>query len=217
MAAYVKPRYSVNSPVRGEIRPMDAFAGYCIEQELVERAAPVVALLQDRHLSLVTAESCTGGLIAAILSQVPGAADVFHGAFVTYSKALKVVALDVSGSLLSERGGVNEEVALEMARGALRHSPAQLALSITGVLGPEPDEDGFPAGLIYVATASTDSVERVEAYRLSGFEPDQVRREAVEQAFKLLERAIAECPAGPSLAPFGLFGDRVAASERLSG
>ena len=195
---------------------MTDIAGYCVEQALVERAAPIVALLRERRLSVVTAESCTGGLIAAILSHVPGAGAVFHGSFVTYSKALKASALEVDAGVLLERGSVNEEVALAMARGALAHSPAQLALSITGVLGPEPDEDGNPAGLIYAAIASIDSVARVEAYRLSGFEPDQVRREAVEQALKLLERTIAECSPGRSLASHHAPTDR-GISERVPG
>ena len=145
-----------------------------------------------------------------------GAGAVFHGSFVTYSKALKASALDVDEGVLLERGSVNEEVALAMARGARSHSPAQLALSITGVLGPEPDEDGNPAGLIYAATASIDSVARVEAYRLSGFEPDQVRREAVEQALKLLERAIAECTPGRTLGAHDATTDR-GMSDRVPG
>ncbi len=187
----------------------------CIDLDLVERAAAVVALLRERRLSVVTAESCTGGLMAAILSHVPGAEDVFHGSFVTYPKALPSAVLDVSEDVLHDRGSVNDEVALSMARGALMRSPAELALSITGVLGPDADEDGNPAGLIYAATASIDSVERVEAYRLSGFGPDEVRREAVEQAFKLLERAIAECTPGRVFAAPLAMTDRYVRAERV--
>lgn len=104
-----------------------------------------------RKLSLVTAESCTAGLIAALLSKPEGASAALQGGFVTYTKQQKARALGVSASLLKRSGSVNEDVAAQMAAGALRHSRAGIALAVTGVLGPAPDEDGNPVGLVWFA------------------------------------------------------------------
>jgi nicotinamide-nucleotide amidase len=109
--------------------------------------------LKRRNLSIVTAESCTAGKLANLLSQVPGASEHLHGGFVTYTKANKTKALGVSSELLSRRGAVCDEVAVAMAEGALLRSPASLAVSITGVAGPESDEDGNPVGLVCIAVA----------------------------------------------------------------
>jgi nicotinamide-nucleotide amidase len=117
---------------------------------LAERA---VAAARDRELSIVTAESCTAGRLATLLSDAPGAAEHLHGGFVTYTKANKTKSLGVSAALLARKGAVCREVAVAMAEGALARSPAQLAVAITGVAGPDPDEDGNPVGLICIAVA----------------------------------------------------------------
>src|SRR5205085_4897231 len=92
---------------------------------------------------------CTAGMVAAVLSRADGAGDVLHGGFVTYTKAHKTVALGVSQQLLREQGAVNEAVVRLLAAGALKRSPASLSLAVSGVLGPEEDEDGNPVGLVY--------------------------------------------------------------------
>lgn len=123
----------------------------CIDAALVTRAAETVNRLKEKRLSVVTAESCTAGLICAVLSQAHGAGDVLHGGFVVYSKDHKAEALGVSPQLLRAHGAVNQVVAEQMLAGALAHSPADIGLAVTGVLGPEPDEDGNPVGLVILA------------------------------------------------------------------
>ena len=145
---------------------------------LAERALEVVA---HRNASIVTAESCTAGKLAAVLSEAPGAAERLHGSFVTYTKANKTKSLGVSADLLQRKGAVCREVAVAMAEGALVRSPASLAVSITGVAGPDPDEDGNPVGLVCIAIARVDG-ETVHLERRYG----DLGREAVQ------ERAMAD-------------------------
>ena len=123
--------------------------GFSIAEELVEEAEAVVKVLRGLKASVVTAESCTGGLIAAVLSRVPGVSDTLQGGFVVYTKEQKTRALGVPATLLETRGSVNAEVASQMVLGALERSPADIALAVTGVVGPAEDEDQSPrSGLL---------------------------------------------------------------------
>jgi nicotinamide-nucleotide amidase len=123
------------------------------ESRVADLACRLLDILKRRKLSIVTAESCTAGKLAQLLSHAPGASQHLHGGFVTYTKANKTKALGVSSELLRRQGPVCGEVAISMAEGALLRSPAQLAVSITGVAGPEPDENGNPVGLVCIAVA----------------------------------------------------------------
>ena len=145
---------------------------------LAERALEVAA---QRNASIVTAESCTAGKLAAVLSEAPGAAERLHGSFVTYTKANKTKSLGVSADLLQREGAVCREVAVAMAEGALVRSPASVAVSITGVAGPDPDDDGNPVGLVCIAIARVDG-ETIHLERRYG----DVGRDAVQ------ERAMAD-------------------------
>src|SRR5579859_7383530 len=158
--------------------------GCCIEQQLVGSAAPVIGALRAAGLSLVTAESCTGGLIAAVLSHGKGASDCLHGGFVVYTKANKAKVLGVDRALLDMQGAVNAEVARQMALGALERSAACVALSVTGVLGPDADPDGNPAGLLYFAIAREGSATQTWREEFTNMQPDQVRRAAVLYALE---------------------------------
>ena len=131
-----------------------------IDRPLVELAVNALASAERNALRVVTAESCTGGLIATVLSEAPGAADYFDGAFVCYTAEHKCAALGIDPKLIEHRGVVSREVAIAMAKGALAHSDADLAVAVTGVAGPERDEDGNPVGLVYLACVrrSGDSV-----------------------------------------------------------
>jgi nicotinamide-nucleotide amidase len=120
---------------------------------LSELAKKVLAVAEREGASIVTAESCTAGKLAALLSEVPGAGDHLHGGFVAYTKSHKTEALGVSAALLQKRTAVCGEVAAAMAEGALSRSPADFAVAITGVAGPEPDEDGNPVGFVCMAVA----------------------------------------------------------------
>ncbi len=132
-----------------------------VEQSVVARAQETLKTLKNRGVSVVTAESCTGGLLAAVLSGCDGAGDVLHGGFVTYSKDHKAEALGVSAALLKEKGAVNAEVVQQLAEGALVRSPASVAIAVSGVLGPEPDEDGNPVGLVYFGACKRGAAPRI--------------------------------------------------------
>ena len=161
----------------------------CVDEKLVALAQDLVAKLKRLSLTIVTAESCTGGLIAALLSYTPGASDCLQGGFVAYTKHQKTKALEVSARLLAEESGVSGEVALQMAKGALSYSDATIGLAVTGVLGPGTDDDGNPAGLVYFATGLRSGDVRVVKEQFAHASPDQVRRQIVVRAFALIEEA----------------------------
>jgi nicotinamide-nucleotide amidase len=158
----------------------------CITTALVDKAQPVIDALRESSLSVLTAESCTAGLIAAILSHAHHAGECLHGGFVVYSKEQKSASLGVNPALLKSKGSVNAEVALQMARGALHRSAASVSLAVTGVLGPDPDEDSNPAGLVYFAVCR-EGLEPLTSMRIFDYEsPDAVRRGAVAYGLHLL-------------------------------
>jgi nicotinamide-nucleotide amidase len=163
--------------------------GCCIEKTLIREAQPVVDNLRRKGLSVVTAESCTAGLIAAILSHAQGAGECLQGGFVVYTKEGKAKALGVSKALLESKGSVNREVAHELACGALERSPATIALSVTGVLGPDSDEDGNPPGLVYFGLCRSGREPIIVEERFAQDNPDAVRRAVVLRALKLLQEA----------------------------
>jgi nicotinamide-nucleotide amidase len=120
---------------------------------LAEAAKQVLDQAISRKLTLATAESCTAGAMAQLLANAPGAGENFHGGFVVYTKENKSAALGVPPDLIARHTAVSAEVAAAMAQGALERCPADLTVAITGVAGPEPDEDGNPVGLVHVAVA----------------------------------------------------------------
>lgn len=167
----------------------------CIHENLIEQAEAVMDLLRDSNLAVVTAESCTGGLIAACLSHGKDASACFHGAFVTYTKTQKGEVLGVDSRLLREEGAVNTEVARQMAEGALKRSQASLAVSVTGVLGPDPDEDGNPPGLVHFGLAQRGKPTVLVGHEFSPTDPDSVREQTVVKALELLSQAAARAEA----------------------
>jgi nicotinamide-nucleotide amidase len=143
-----------------------------------------------RDLSIVTAESCTAGKLVALLSEAPGAAENLHGGFVTYTKANKTRSLGVSAALLKQKGAVCAAVAVAMAEGALARSPANLAVSITGVAGPDPDEDGNPVGLVCIALARENGEPIHLENRYGDIGRDNVQEHAMADALAELIRLI---------------------------
>jgi len=160
---------------------------HCVAPRLVRRADALTRLLKRKKLSVVTAESCTGGLIAAAISQGTGAADVLQGGFVTYTKLQKSAALGVPAALLRRDGAVTKQVARRMAEGALKRSKAHIALAVTGVLGPKPDEDGNPVGLVIVACARGNRTTRVLENNFGPLSHDQLRCKTVLAAFTMID------------------------------
>lgn len=126
-------------------------------EQLTDLAKRALEAAKAKRRSIVTAESCTAGKLSGLLSEAPGASDFLHGGFVAYTKQNKRKALGVSAELLRAKTAVCTDVAVEMAQGALKRSPASVAAAITGVAGPEPDEDGNPVGLVCIAVVREDS------------------------------------------------------------
>lgn len=160
----------------------------CVGADLTRAAQPVIDALRARSLSVVTAESCTAGLVAAVLSHAKHAGDCFHGGYVAYSKDLKAASLGVDQALLKSSGSVSAEVARQMVLGALRESSADIAVAITGVLGPGPDEDGNSAGLVYFAVGRRSCDPEISKQHSINQDPDTVRQRAVLHALELVRQ-----------------------------
>ena len=157
---------------------------------LKAQAEDLVARAKREKLTIITAESCTSGLLATVLSEAPGAAQTLHGGFVTYTKEHKALALGVPDELLHAKGAVCQEVACAMAEGALAHSKADLAAAITGVAGPEPDDDGNPVGRVFIAAARRGRSVICFQKDYGAIGRDAVREAALEDAIAALRQMI---------------------------
>jgi nicotinamide-nucleotide amidase len=144
--------------------------------------------LRSRGWRLATAESCTGGLIAAACTAVPGSSDWLEGALVTYSNAAKTRWLGVPADLINAHGAVSEPVALAMAQGALRHSGADIAVAVTGIAGPGGAVPGKPVGTVWLAWATVHQV-RAQRLQLTG-DRSAVRASTVHEALQRLLTAV---------------------------
>ena len=138
---------------------------------------------------LTCAESCTGGMVAAAITDIPGSSDVFDRGFVTYSNAAKVEMLGVNPDTLQAHGAVSEPVAQEMARGALAHADANLAVSITGIAGPG-GSDHKPEGRVCFALAQEGRPMMVETVEFGALGRAKVRAAARDHALRLLMQAM---------------------------
>ena len=154
--------------------------------ELIEQAAGLLAACRASSLTLATAESCTGGLLAALLTEVVGSSDVFERGFVTYSNAAKIEALGVPGDLIERHGAVSEAVARAMAAGALEYSHADLAISVTGIAGPGGGTAEKPVGLVYLAASRRNGVILHRVIRTGDIGRGAIRRASAAAAFELI-------------------------------
>jgi nicotinamide-nucleotide amidase len=141
-------------------------------------------------LSLVTAESCTGGLIAAAITEIPRASLTLERGYVTYSNAAKESDLGVPASVLGKHGAVSEETARAMAEGALTHSKADLAISVTGIAGPDGGSEEKPVGLVHFAAARRGGRTLHREMRFGDLGRTEVRRRSVLAAFALLNELL---------------------------
>jgi nicotinamide-nucleotide amidase len=157
---------------------------------LTDQAAELLDLMRRRRMLLATAESCTGGLLAALLTEIPGASDVLERGFVTYSNDAKSGLLGVSFELLSKFGAVSEPVARAMAEGALRAAPVDVAIAITGVAGPGGGSELKPVGLVHVAVANAGAPTSHRECRFGDAGRDAVRLKSLEAALALARRAL---------------------------
>ena len=156
----------------------------------VARATRIIARATANRQMIATAESCTGGLVAGVLTAVPGSSEVLERGFVTYSNAAKVEMLAVDATTLERHGAVSAEVAAEMARGALARSRADLAVAITGIAGPGGGSEAKPVGLVHFALARRPNGIVTVERRYGDIGRDAVREAAVGQALMLLEEAL---------------------------
>lgn len=154
---------------------------------LEQRAAALLDKCRSRGVKIATAESCTGGLVAALLTSVAGSSDVFDRGFVTYSKEAKIEMLGVSLEIVAKFGAVSRECALAMAHGAILKSAAMLAVSITGIAGPGGGSTAKPVGLVHFACAQRNRATLHREERFGDIGRDGVRRASVEVALDLLE------------------------------
>ena len=153
-------------------------------------ATQLVSALRAAGLRVATAESCTGGLIAALLTEIPGSSAVVDRGFVTYSNEAKAEMLGVPADLIAQHGAVSSAVALAMAKGAIAASHADLTVSVTGIAGPGGGSHDKPVGLVHFGIAGRDGrVEHVER-RFSASSRDEIRLAATAQALESLSSFI---------------------------
>lgn len=150
----------------------------------------LLQLARDKAATLATAESCTGGMVAAALTDIPGSSDVFDRGFVTYSNAAKTEMLGVSPATLAAHGAVSEEVAKEMAEGALARSAATLAVSITGIAGPGGSEHK-PEGRVCFGLAARGQPTKTETVEFGAPGRAAVRAASRDHALMLLSDALS--------------------------
>ena len=145
----------------------------------------LAAALRGRGWKIVTAESCTGGLIAAACTAIAGSSDWFERGFVTYSNEAKAELLGVPKALIEAHGAVSAEVACAMAEGALSNSHAQLAVAVTGIAGPNGATPGKPVGTVWLAVARAGVAAQAELLTLAG-DRAAVREQSVQRALQRL-------------------------------
>ncbi|GLQ09591.1 competence damage-inducible protein A [Devosia yakushimensis] len=145
----------------------------------------VIDLLTQAGKTIVTAESCTGGMIAAALTDIPGASAAVYGGYVTYANAAKSRMIQVPARLIHDYGAVSNQVARAMADGARNTARADYAVAVTGIAGPDGGTEKKPVGLVYVAVSSELATVVIE-HRFGDLGRDAVRRATVEAAFELI-------------------------------
>ena len=150
----------------------------------IQQAEKLLDTYRSRGVKLATAESCTGGLIAALLTEISGSSDVFECGFVTYSNASKIKLLGVDAQLIEQYGAVSEQVACAMAQGVIAKTGVDVAVAVTGIAGPSGGTQQKPVGLVYIAVASKNNVT-CEQNIFTG-NREQVRLSSVEKALGML-------------------------------
>ena len=156
-------------------------------RDLLDAAQRLLDKARAQQLRIVTAESCTGGLIAGLLTEIPGSSDVVERGFVTYSNEAKEDLLGVPSDLIHAHGAVSEPVARAMVEGALKHSLAQIAVAVTGIAGPGGGTAQKPVGLVYVAALRQGGEVRLKELLLGDIGRGAIRLATVSEALTLLE------------------------------
>lgn len=153
------------------------------------KAGLLISAFSKRGLMVATAESCTGGLIAGVLTEIPGSSSVVDRGFVTYSNDAKIQMLGVANATLETHGAVSRQTAIEMVRGALSHSKADLAVAVTGIAGPGGGSAEKPVGLVHLAAASRGGNILHREMHYGDIGRDAVRMATVRTALDMLDEA----------------------------
>ena len=190
-AATVQAAQAMLDPVVKEVRAALGDVVYGIDVSGLAQVC--LQELRQRQLTFATAESCTGGLIARQITALPGASRVYRGGVVSYWTEVKAQVLGVPEDILSRYGAVSRETALAMAQGARHITGADLAVSATGVAGPDPDERNNPVGLVYVALAAPEG-EFCRKITAGSLERERIQALAANHAFDLLRRWLLKLP-----------------------
>ncbi len=160
-----------------------------LPDDIAALAADTIAALQAARITVATAESCTGGLIASALTSISGSSEVVYGGYVTYANEAKIGMIGVPYGLLKQVGAVSKEVAMAMADGAMAAAGTHLAVAVTGIAGPNGGSADKPVGLVHFSVASADGTTHLKKV-FAGMDRDQVRHATVLQALKLLLKAV---------------------------
>ena len=157
-----------------------------IDDDIVEAAKRLLDICRRKNLTVATAESCTAGLVAGTLTEIPGVSSILDRGFVTYSNQAKQDMLGVSAGTLDRYGAVSRQTAEEMADGALAHAPVDLAVSVTGIAGPDGGSAEKPVGLVHFGAASRGGLRVHAEKRFGDIGRAGVRKQSVLQAFRML-------------------------------
>ena len=157
---------------------------------LLRLAEVVIAQARVQKLRIATAESCTGGLIGGVLTEIPGSSEVFERGFIVYSNRAKQDMLGVPGDLIADMGAVSEAVSRAMAEGAVENSNAHIAVAVTGIAGPGGGTKMKPIGLVHIAAARENRSILHEAHHFGDIGRTEVRIRTVEAALEMLQRML---------------------------
>jgi len=158
--------------------------------EIKTLAAEILILCRAKGLKIATAESCTGGLIIGALTEITGSSDVVDRGFVTYTNRAKMECLGLSADTLKIDGAVSPEVAIAMTKGAIKYSSANIAVSVTGIAGPDGGSDHKPVGLVYMAVIKRGGEALHQMHKFGDLGRDKVREVTIIAALKLLKEII---------------------------
>ncbi|MFN0219119.1 MAG: CinA family protein [Hyphomicrobium sp.] len=156
----------------------------------IDRAERLLSNLRGKGLRLVAAESCTGGLITALLTEIPGSSDVLDRGFVTYADDAKTTMLAVPKAVIDRHGAVSAVVAVAMAEGALANSQAGVAVAVTGIAGPDGGSPQKPVGLVYIAVGRRGGAPAAQRFSFGDIGRSAIRMATVREALRLIEDAV---------------------------
>jgi len=166
-----------------------------LDDDIVEAARRLLDICRRKKLTVATVESCTAGLVAGTLTEVPGTSSILDRGYVTYSNEAKQEMVGVSAATLKAHGAVSPQTAAEMVRGAMARAPVDLAVSVTGIAGPDGGTPEKPVGLVYFAAASRSGALIQDEKRFGDIGRADVRKQSVLQAFRMLhDLAESESP-----------------------